>query len=223
MVKPVNAPEYEAIAAASEQLSHRPARNLAGVSEADATGEVAELYQHFRTHFGRPSVPGILQCFATHPPLLKHMMELSADLIFSDSQLGRRMKELIATLVSSRNRCPYCADSHGFFLLFHGGSASELKCALAGDLDTQSLPEKERILLTFACTVNERSDEIRPTDIEILRSAGWTDAQIAEAIHVTALFATYNRVANTFGLESQGLLSLFERESMAAGDHHETR
>jgi hypothetical protein len=44
-----------------------------------------------------------------------------------------------------------------------------------------------------------------------MREAGWSDLQIAEAIHVTALFACFNRVVNGFGLSSQGLLRGFER------------
>ena len=43
-----------------------------------------------------------------------------------------------------------------------------------------------------------------------MRLAGWTDLQIAETIHVTALYATFNRVVNAFGLPSQNLLGLLE-------------
>jgi uncharacterized peroxidase-related enzyme len=218
MNKPIDPPEYAAVAAAPERLAHLAPRNLAGVSEAHATGEVAGLYRHFRAHFGRPNVPGILQCFATHPPLLRHMMDMAEDLIFSDGHLGRRTKELIATLISARNECPYCADSHGFFLRTHGGSADELQCVLAGGTDASSIHEKDRALLAFACKVNEQSSAIHPVDIETLHNAGWSDLQIAETIHVTALFATYNRVANAFGLESQGLISLLKPADVSSGD-----
>lgn len=37
-------------------------------------------------------------------------------------------------------------------------------------------------------------------DVERLRQAGWTDAQIAEAVYIAALFAFFNRVADAFGL-----------------------
>jgi uncharacterized peroxidase-related enzyme len=137
-------------------------------------------------------------------------MALSEGLIFSEGQLGRRMKEMIGAMLSSRNDCSYCADSHGFFLRMNGGSSEDLKCALAGGVGASTFSEKERVLLEFAQKVNEQSQAIVPTDIEGLRNAGWMDGQIAEAIHVSALFATYNRVANAFGLESQGLLGLLE-------------
>ena len=32
--------------------------------------------------------------------------------------------------------------------------------------------------------------------------AGWSEAQVAEAVHIAALFAAFNRIANSFGLPS---------------------
>jgi hypothetical protein len=43
--------------------------------------------------------------------------------------------------------------------------------------------------------------------VQRLRDHGWTDLQIAESIHLTALFATFNRVVNAFGLPSRQLLA----------------
>ena len=108
--------------------------NLPVITEAAATGEVSALYAHFREHFGRPRVPGILQCFATHPPLLEHMMGIADGVLFNEGSLGRRRKELLATFVSAGNGCAYCADSHGFALRAHGGSDEDLRAALACDV-----------------------------------------------------------------------------------------
>ena len=46
-----------------------------------------------------------------------------------------------------------------------------------------------------------------PEDVQKLRSAGWKEEQIAEAVYVTALFAFFNRVADAFGVPSQNYLS----------------
>ncbi len=202
-------PEYERIAQRLDAPSSAAA-NLPAVEEASAAGEVAELYSHFRSHFGRPDVPGILKCFATHPPLLRHMMELSESLIFSDGCLVRCHKEMIATLVSSENDCPYCADSHGYFLRVHGGSADALCAIQSLDLDSPGLTEAEQALLRFASKVNLSSHEITVEDVSRLEQSGWSKLQAAEAVHIVALFATFNRVANAFGLRSQGLLALYD-------------
>ena len=184
--------------------------NLPVVEENAAGGEVTALYDYFRSHFGRPDVPGILKCFATHPPLLKHMMDLSGSLIFSDGHLTRRHKEMIATLVSSQNACAYCADSHSFALRMNGGSAEALCAIQQGNLLSPALTSAEQALLSFAAKVNANSHEIARADIETLHKAGWNDSEIAEMIHVAALFATFNRVVNAFGLPSQGLLAMYE-------------
>jgi alkylhydroperoxidase family enzyme len=51
---------------------------------------------------------------------------------------------------------------------------------------------------------------------QLLRDAGWTDPQIAEAIYITALFAFFNRVANAFGLNDPGYA--FTHEGPATDD-----
>ena len=122
---------------------------------------------------------------------------------------------MIATLISSRNECPYCADSHGFFLRMHGGSAKTLCAVQQSNLNSPLLTASEQALFIFVQKVNENSQGIENTDIKTLNDAGWNVGQIAEAIHVAALFSTFNRVANAFGLKSQGLLTLCESQLAA--------
>lgn len=186
------------------------AANLAVVEEADAGGEVAALFAHYRAHFNRPAVPGIVKCFATHPPLLRHMMGLAESFLFVEGGLTRRHKEMIATLVSAENACPYCEDSHGCFLRTLGGSAEQLSAIQACDLHSAAFTPQERALLEFVDKVTHASHSIGRGDMENLIAAGWSEPQIAEAIHVAALFAAFNRIANAFGLPSQQLLALYE-------------
>jgi len=71
-------------------------------------------------------------------------------------------------------------------------------------LDAAPLTEAERSLLTFAATVTKHPYKTTDADVEDLRTLGWTDPQIAEAVYITALFAFFNRVADAFGLEDPG-------------------
>lgn len=189
-----------------------PSANLATVDESTASPEIRALYQRFRDEFGRPQVPGILQCFATHPALLRHMMELAKEMLFVDGALGRANKELISTFVSASNRCDYCTDSHAYSFRMQGGSDGAVKDLLACNPDAASLAPQQRALLRFASKISENSQAVEPADMKAMRVAGFTDLQIAEAIHVTALFATFNRVVNAFGLPSQHLLDTFPTE-----------
>ena len=189
------------------------AANLAVVDEAFASDDVKQLYQNFREVFGRPRVPGILQCFATHPPLLEHMMGLAKSMLFTDGALSRQNKELISTFVSATNACAYCTDSHAYSFRANGGDAGALQAVLACDTDSPAITKEQRTLLHFAKKITVDSQSITPADIQTMRAAGWTDLQIAEIIHVTALFASFNRVVNAFGLPSQEMLKVFEEDS----------
>ena len=180
--------------------------NLPVIGEADASPEVAKLYTQFRETFGRPKVPGILSCFATHPPMLEHMLGLAQSMLFTDGVLGRATKEMLATFVSARNNCEYCADSHGYFLRMNGGSTDMLAAAMKCDVYSKSIDPVQAVLLAFVQKVTDDSQSITPDDVETLRAAGWSDLQIAEAIHLAALFACFNRVVNAFGLPSQCML-----------------
>lgn len=182
--------------------------NLPVVEEAQATGAVADVYAQYLQRSGRQHVPGILKCFATHPPLLQQMMAIASSLLFCDGHLTRRIKEMIATYVSALNACPYCLDSHASFLQQQGGNDALLQALSNHDLDHTSVTNQERSLLQFVHKINCDSYKVCSEDIHVLRAAAWSEPQIAEAIHVASLFACFNRVANAFGLASQGLLVL---------------
>jgi len=180
--------------------------HLPVVEEADATGEVADAYRYFREHFGRPAVPGILKCFSSSPEMLRIVMQLGSTLVFSEGVLGRRMKEMIATYVSALNACPYCLDSHAASLRAQGGNDAQLNALATGDLGDDSIGAHERHLLEFVHKITVESHKVDAADILNLRASGWDERQIAESIHVAAMFACFNRVANAFGLPSQDLL-----------------
>jgi len=174
--------------------------NLPLVDERTASEEIRALFAQYRERFGRDDLPGIALCFATNAALLKGMLEIAEKFVFGESLLSRKHKEMIATYVSQQNACPYCAYSHGVALVGQGGSP-EMICALQeGDLNSQLLTGAELALLKFAGKVNTDSATVCRADVEQAMSAGWTEAQLTEAVHIAALFAAFNRIANGFGL-----------------------
>jgi uncharacterized peroxidase-related enzyme len=176
--------------------------NLPLVDELTANEEVRTLFAQYRERFARTDLPGIVLCFATNSVLLKGMLLIAENFLFGESLLGRRQKEMIATYVSRQNACPYCADSHGALLGVQGGSP-EMICALQeGDINAQLFTSAESALLKFAGKVNANSPAVTRADVEAAMRAGWTEAQVAETVHIAALFAAFNRIANGFGLPS---------------------
>jgi alkylhydroperoxidase family enzyme len=93
---------------------------------------------------------------------------------------------------------------------------AELHRALArADIEGAPISEAERALLRFVALVTRHAHRTTDADVEGLRAIGWTDAQIAECIYITALFAFFNRVADAFGLEDP---RYFEHPPPRGGD-----
>ena len=198
--------EFSSDVAQVETLERRrvapSSTNLSLADERTASAEVLALFARYRERFARTDLPGIVLCFATNSALLKGMLEIAENLLFGDSLLSRRHKEMIATYVSRQNACPYCADSHGTLLAAQGASP-EMICALQeGDLNAQLFTSAELAMLKFTGKVDANSSAVTRDDVEATMRAGWTEAQVAEAVHIAALFAAFNRVANGFGLPS---------------------
>jgi alkylhydroperoxidase family enzyme len=77
-----------------------------------------------------------------------------------------------------------------------------------GKLEEAGLSPAERVLLEYVTRVTEAAYRTTEEDVQLLREHGWSEPQIAEAVYITALFAFFNRVADAFGIASQGYLEI---------------
>ncbi len=73
-----------------------------------------------------------------------------------------------------------------------------------GDVEAACLPEPERELMRIVEKITRHAYRTTDEDMDRLRALGWTDPQLAEMVYITALFAFFNRVADAFGIDSQG-------------------
>ena len=77
---------------------------------------------------------------------------------------------------------------------------------LEGKLDQGGLTEAERALMDYVRLITETSWRSTREDVQKLRGLGWAENQIAEAVYITAMFAFFNRVADSFGIPPQNYL-----------------
>jgi len=150
---------------------------------------------------GRWSVPEIFKAMSLRPDLMEKALDLSEMGHFSDGYLDRRTKERIATFVSSLNASHYCVGSHAGGLRDLGARSAEVAALARGDLDAASLSAKDRALFEFVRQLTLKPGEVKDEDVARLRRKGWRDEQIFEAAFDTSLFAFFNRLAITYGLD----------------------
>ena len=86
---------------------HERTTKIELIEDADATDDVAAVYDEWRAQSGREKVPGILKCFSHRPDFLRDVIQFSNRVHFSEGHLTRKMKEAIASWVSTLNHCPY--------------------------------------------------------------------------------------------------------------------
>lgn len=85
-----------------------------------------------------------------------------------------------------------------------GGTDETLAALREGDLEAAPISHAERALLEYVRLLTQTPWKATASDAQGLRDAGWSDAQIAEGVYITALFAFFNRVADAFGLGDPG-------------------
>ena len=92
-------------------------------------------------------------------------------------------------------------SAHAYLLQLQGQNNQDVdKIATLHQGQANLLP-KESALLIYVKALTLEPAQVRDTDVEALRQAGWTDDEIFEASFITSLFAFFNRMADAYGLD----------------------
>jgi uncharacterized peroxidase-related enzyme len=108
-------------------------------------------------------------------------------------------RELFAALVSQLNSCPYCLSVHtnaAVLTLDATVSGEKLRNWRAGGFRPQVMA-----MLAFLEKLNMAPEKMTREDVVPLKAAGLSERAIVDALNVSFLFNTVNRLANAFGYE----------------------
>jgi alkylhydroperoxidase family enzyme len=75
------------------------------IEESEATGVLAEIYEQARQRAGR--VYNILKIQSQTPEALRGMLQIYKAAVRGESPLSLAQREMLATVVSSANKCHY--------------------------------------------------------------------------------------------------------------------
>ncbi|NJO16181.1 MAG: carboxymuconolactone decarboxylase family protein [Thioploca sp.] len=120
--------------------------------------------------------------------------------LLTKTELPYSTKERIALLISLENNCEMCVNVHKGIAKMLGMSEGQIHEVLEG-IDNIQCEAAEKTLLKF-CIRASRKDNYKmlQTDIEMVKSAGYSDTQIIEAVAITGYFNYINTLSNVFGL-----------------------
>lgn len=137
-------------------------------------------------------LPGITGLLEYRKDSAAPIRELTQVLLRGESTLTEGERELIATVVSSRNECRFCTAAHtaaANVLLEETGTSEAVK----RNIDTAPVSEKMKTLLHIAALVQQSGKAVTPEAMAAAKDAGATDLEIHDTVLIAALFCLYNR------------------------------
>jgi uncharacterized peroxidase-related enzyme len=137
-------------------------------------------------------LPGITGLLEYRQDSAKPIRELTQILLRGPSSLTEGERELIATVVSSRNECRFCTAAHtaaANVLLGESETSEEVK----RDIDKAPVSGKMKTLLRIAVEVQESGKKVTSKSIADAKEVGATDVEIHDTVLIAALFCLYNR------------------------------
>lgn len=137
-------------------------------------------------------LPGITGLLEYRKDTAAPIRALTQFLLRGPSTLTEAERELIATIVSHRNKCTFCVTAHtaaADILLGEEETTSKIK----EDITTAPLSDKMKALLTIASQVQESGKSVTAESIQEAKIAGATDIEIHDTVLIAALFCLYNR------------------------------
>jgi len=176
-----------------------------------AKGKLKAIYD--RVKGPDNNVDNIMMVHSLRPHTLEgHMTLYKYVLHHPANSLPKWLLEAVGTYVSLLNACNYCVAHHyaGLArLLDNDIRAAGIRAALeagnpAAAVATGHLSPQNAAALTYAAKLTRAPSDIDETDIEALRSEGYTDGEILEINQVTAYFAYANRTVLGLGVNTKG-------------------
>ena len=167
---------------------------LTALNPEEVTGKTKELFNAVQAKLG--VVPNMMRTMGNSPAVLEGYLNLSGAL--SHGKLSARTGELIALAVSESNSCDYCVAAHTFI----GGKLLKtdeqvLQAARTGN----SADAKTQTILQFAKTLISKGGLVNNEDVDTLKNAGISDAELAETVAHVALNVLTNYFNNTANTE----------------------
>ncbi|MGF6812429.1 putative peroxidase-related enzyme [Paraburkholderia sp. Clong3] len=139
--------------------------------------------------------PNLFRIMAQSPQALNGWAGLQSAL---SKTLDIKTRDGIALAVSQVNGCQYCLSAHTYAATqFAGLSSDEIRRNRLGDSDVPRVTAA----VAFARKLMQTRGKVATGDLDVMRAAGYSDANIVEIIALSAQFMLTNFVNNVFDTE----------------------
>lgn len=176
------------------------------IDEKDASGELKEVYD--KTRKNRGALASIHKIHSLNPKSLTAHMELYMTLMYGQSPLSRRERELIGVVVSLKNKCSYCVEHHLDAFSHYEKDVSKINALRLGNFEV--FDNKDLSLCAFASKLTENPSASSKEDVEKLKNVGYSDRAILDISQITSYFNFVNRIVLSLGVSMEDIKQEFK-------------
>ena len=144
-----------------------------------ATGTTKDIYAALQKGLGM--VPNMAKVMANSPAVLQSWVQFNGSL--GTAKLSAQIREQIALLTAESNACTYCLSAHSALGKLVGLNQAQID----GARHLESSDPRTFAALVFAQAIIDRRGGVSESDIKAVRTAGFSDAEIAEIVAAVAL------------------------------------
>lgn len=167
------------------------------VADAQADGALREVYDEIKATRGK--IAEIMQVQSLNPDAIRAHLDLYLQLMFRRSGLSRAERETIAVAVSAANGCAYCINHHREALSHHLHDEPLLE-RLSKEPEKAPLPGRSGAIVAYAVKLTRTPFAADEKDVDRLKAAGLSDAEVLDVNLITAYFNFVNRIALGLGV-----------------------
>lgn len=164
-----------------------------------AEGKLAELYAEVEQMFGM--VPNNVRMLGVSPPLLENQLQLIGHYMGHPS-LATPFLAMVRMLVSKACHSPYCQNLNSGLLL-KAGFTNEQIAAMQADPTQAPLDDKQKALLLFILKACNNPHSVSAEDMDRLRSLGWSEVDVVDAVAHGARMVGTNIIFDTFKIDRE--------------------
>lgn len=142
------------------------------------------------------SVPNLFRIVANSPQTLEGYLGLNNAL--GKGSLTAQTRERIAMAVAEINGCNYCLAAHNYL----GTNIAKLSPEeIEANRRGTSADEKAAVAVGFAVKITNNRGKVSEDDLQLVRAAGYSDAELVEIVGHVALNTLTNYINEVLGTE----------------------
>jgi len=184
------------------------------VPEETAEGDTAAMYGRAKEAFG--FVPNMVKAFSHRPDVMVGWNGLLESI---KANMDIRRYELVTMAAAKALLSSYCMLAHGSVLLKGYYDAVQLR-QIVDAPETSPLDDTDKAIMRFATMVVRDASSICAGDVEVLRQAGLSDAEIFDIASAAALRCFFSKTLDALGTQPDSAYNGIEpelRESLVIG------